>query len=68
MIFSRESKEGARSGRITPDVLREVFLEPWGMGRKGVRFLAVGTKEMMRSTDAMLASIGFPMGKHALLR
>ena len=38
------------------------------MWEHSVRFLAIGTKEMMRSTDAMLESIGFPMRKHALLR
>ena len=33
-----------------------------------MRFLAIGTKEMMRSTEAMLASIGFLIEEHALLR
>jgi hypothetical protein len=35
--------------------------------RDQARFLSVGTKEMMKLTDGMLAEIGYPMPKHWLL-
>lgn len=74
-IFSREEREGALHGRVSPAVLQQVFDGSWGTGiggegeklRKGVRFVSVGTKEMMRETDGMLASIGYEQPKHALL-
>jgi NAD(P)H-flavin reductase len=74
-ILSREVKDTALYGRINSDILREVFDMTWGTGigdknehdRVGVRFLSVGTKEMMRETDVMLASIGYDMPGHSLL-
>jgi NAD(P)H-flavin reductase len=74
-ILSREKKENALHGRINPSVLREVFDGTWGTEpegemahlRAGVRFLVVGTKEMMRETDKLLASIGYEQPTHALL-
>lgn len=74
-ILSREVRKGTLHGRINPGILQEVFDGTWGTGvgsvnenlRDGVRFLSVGTKEMMRETDDMLASIGYPQPKHSLL-
>lgn len=74
--FTREDVEGARRGRITPDVLAEVFDGGWGTGVDGeaagrrdeVRFISVGTKGMMRELDGMLRKIGYPMPQHALLK
>ena len=77
-ILSRERREGSLHGRVNPDVLREVFEHRWQTGpggknesrRGGVRFLSVGTKQMMKGTDAMLQDIGYGgFGtEHALLR
>jgi len=74
-ILSREKRENALHGRIDPAVLHRVFDGHWGTGPGGenegrqedVRFLTVGTKEMMCTADSMLAQIGYPMSHHALL-
>ena len=68
--------EAALHGRIDDKVLQTVFDEHWGTSiggenecaRKEVRFLPVGTKDMMRQTEVLLAKIGYPMPEHALLR
>jgi len=75
-ILSREQREGTLHGRITPAVLQQVFDGHWGTApgepnagcRGDVRFLTVGTKEMMCIADGMLAQIGYPMPRHGLLR
>lgn len=73
-IFSREQVDGALHGRVNPDMIVNVLDTTWWKGqevsdedRNSVRFLSVGTKEMMRETDAMLCSIGYDMPKHKLL-
>ena len=65
-ILSREDRrdEGALYGRITPDILKQVF-QP--TNRNEARFLSVGTKAMMRMTDDMLSEIGYDMPRNALL-
>jgi len=75
-ILSREEREGSLLGRVNAEVLYSVFDGHWGTAkgemnaaqRPGVRYLSVGTKEMMRDTDCMLAQIGYPMRTHALLQ
>ena len=61
-------EEGEEEGGKTMEKKEEKDGSEKEMWEHSVRFLAIGTKEMMRSTDAMLESIGFPMRKHALLR
>jgi NAD(P)H-flavin reductase len=56
-ILSREKKDDCLFGRITPEVLREVFsenLSRCAREQKRARFLPVGTKEMMSQTNEML--------------
>lgn len=82
-IFSREKTEtteqthlptGALHGRIDSSVLKQVFeprlclTETSKLERHEARFLVIGTKAMMRMTEAMLSEIGFPFHKHALLQ
>jgi len=82
-IFSRENKTetttehlptGALHGRIDSSVLKQVFeprlclSETTKLERDKARFLVIGTKAMMRMTEAMLSEIGFPFHKHALLQ
>jgi ferredoxin-NADP reductase len=63
-ILSREKRGGCLHGRINPEVLKMVFkpIDP-----EQARFLSVGTKDMMRTTDHMLQNAGFPMPQQALL-
>jgi len=81
-IFSREKKEEEEAscrtnnnnnvlyGRIDAKVLETVFDETrvLSLGRKrtDARFLVIGTKPMMRSTEGMLSQIGFPFSQNAL--
>ena len=51
-------------GRITPDVLKQVFSPP---SQDEIRFQSVGTKEMMRCVDDMLTEIGYPVPEQHLL-
>ena len=59
-ILSREERKDSRHGRVTSEVLADVFDGAWGTSRNGpnadrragVRFLTVGTKAMMRQTYA----------------
>lgn len=69
-ILSREETDTALQGRINPQVLEDVFDRKWYRQRDSekVRFLCVGTKEMMKETNKMLGTIGYPMPKHALLQ
>lgn len=69
-ILSREDREGSLKGRVSPEVLSEVFDGAWGTQpgsnrRAGVRFLSVGTKEMMMDTDKMLGKIGYRGGGYS---
>jgi NAD(P)H-flavin reductase len=66
-ILSREEKErDCLHGRINPAVLSSVFDVPHDE-RDQACVLSVGTKEMMKLTDAMPGEIGYPMLKHWLL-
>merc|ERR1712087_277024 len=70
-IYSREKTSDPRvlKGRIDPSVLAKVFvprIEKANVSDKDVRFLAVGTKQMIWLTGAMLGEIGFPMPAHEL--
>lgn len=75
-ILSREQLEGSLHGRIDLQVLADVFDKDWGTyyggekesSRNSVRFLTVGTKEMMNETDILLKKLGYHMMSHALLR
>jgi len=73
-IFSRESIEGSFHGRVNEAVLREFFGTGWGVqleeaegsGLSEVRLLSIGTKEMIKDTEAMFCGLGFPMPQHCL--
>jgi len=79
-IFSREvedsedDEECVLHGRINADVLKKVFeprllaksVDGDDLERKDAKFLAIGTKPMMRMTEGLLAEIGFPLPQHAL--
>lgn len=72
-ILSQEERPGSLQGRVTPEVLHDVFDGAWGeASRSGVRFVRVGTSQMQRDTDDMLSLIGYPgggfSGEHALLQ
>lgn len=74
-LFSRESRAGALHGRVSAQVLKDVFgPSTWRTGDNDtcatddIRFLTVGTKEMMKDANAMLSEIGFSMPEHALLQ
>jgi len=75
-ILSREQREGSLHGRITGQTLSDVFDTSWRTGhgeeneadRDLVRFLVVGTKEMMTDTEMMLRKLGYHWISHALLR
>lgn len=74
-IFSRETVEGCLYGRVDSSVLAKVFKTNNDDDNKNcnvvnnqeLRFLSVGTKQMMKRTDEMLEEIGFPMSQHSLL-
>lgn len=71
-IYSREDSPDPTilKGRINPQVLKDVFeprIKAANIGKKDARFLAIGTKQMIYNTGTMLAEIGYPMSKHALL-
>jgi NAD(P)H-flavin reductase len=75
-ILSREQREGCLHGRCSAAVLAEVFDGAWGTAaggpheaaRDAVRFLSVGTKPMMRQTEAMLRELDYATpGRHMLL-
>lgn len=69
LVVSRESEETVRKGdvagrRLDANLLANLFKPS---NPSGARFLSVGTKDMMRQTDRLLESIGYPMPQHALL-
>lgn len=63
-ILSRDERAQCLKGRVNSQVLQEVF-QP--TDREEARFMSIGTKEMMRMTDEMLAGIGYEMPKQSLL-
>lgn len=68
-VVSRETQATVRKGdiagqRIDANLLAKIFTPEDGAE---ARFLSVGTKAMMRQTEDLLESIGYPMPKHALL-
>lgn len=70
-VFSREAVEGCLHGRLTAPLLHSLTTATWIANdpqfvTSDVRFMTVGTKEMMREADAMISSIGYPMPQHAL--
>merc|ERR1712086_849407 len=77
ILLSREEKENVLHGRVSKELLAEVFDGRWGTAvggdneseRDNVRFLSVGTKECMKMTDRLLVSIGYGgyQSKYALL-
>ena len=73
-ILSREKREGSLQGRIDADVLKQVFLDSWNgdVDKNSMRFLAIGTKPMMKDCYGHLETLGFEAskdgGKHALLK
>jgi NAD(P)H-flavin reductase len=66
-VLSREEREGTLYGRLSPERLKELFVVKDEEERSQARFLPVGTKEMMATTDGWLTKIGFPMPQHHLL-
>ena len=73
-ILSREEREGSLKGRINADILKQVFLDAWCEDAEmdSMRFLAIGTKPMMKDCYAHLGTLGFEAskdgGKHALFK
>jgi len=69
-VFSREAVEGCIHGRLNSSILRSLTTARWEMDAefkpKDVRFVTVGTKEMMYEADKMITDIGYPMPNHAL--
>lgn len=68
--LSREKAPGAMYGRVSVPMIHQVFLEPWGAAgadTASMRFLTVGTKEMMWGAEEMLWELGFPFPAHALI-
>ncbi|KAG7340407.1 phenylacetic acid degradation protein [Nitzschia inconspicua] len=63
-LYSRETVEGCLHGRVSPELLKQVFDPPIP---QEARFLSVGTKPMMKDVDGMLGQIGYPMPQHHLL-
>jgi len=76
IILSREEREGMLHGRLSATMLSQLIDGAWRTApggkneaaRPGLRFLTVGTKEMMREADGWLEQIGYSMTEHALLR
>jgi NAD(P)H-flavin reductase len=63
-LLSREERKDCWYGHVTPQLLNQVFQPE---NRSEARFLAVGTKDIMRMTNDMLQEINYPMPHHALL-
>ena len=73
-VLSQAKREGCRSGRVDPELLKTKLDEAWGVGaavdRSNVRLLSVGTKAMMRDFDGMAYTVldyEYP-GNHLLLK
>jgi NAD(P)H-flavin reductase len=64
-LYSREKVEGCLHGRVSPELLKDVFSDVSDPNE--ARFLSVGTKAMMKDVDGMLEQIGYPMPQHHLL-
>lgn len=75
-ILSRDQQEGCLHGRISGQTLSDMFDAYWRstcaqeneVYRDQVRFLVVGTKQMVNDTNAMLKELGYPWLGHSLLR
>jgi len=66
--LSREKAPGAMYGRVSVPMMRQVFVDRWGaVDPAGMRFLSVGTKQMMRGTREMLEEMGFLHPANALI-
>lgn len=63
--FSGEHVAGARAGRVNTAMLQELFQLDGG---RDVCFHVVGSKSMIKATWKMLAQLGYPRRKYALLR
>lgn len=72
IVLSREEREGCHYGRITTEKLNSLLRGAWAnvadFNPSDCRFVTVGTKEMMREAEAMIAELGWPMPEHSLLR
>jgi len=65
--LSKECVAGARSGRVDPKMLQDVF--PWADShRSDVRFLTAGTREMMDNVQNMLDGLGYDRETYKLIR
>jgi ring-1,2-phenylacetyl-CoA epoxidase subunit PaaE len=75
-ILSRERREDSLHGRINDKTLSDVFDASWRTAhgqeneadRDQVRFLVIGTQNMIRDTNTMLKNLGYPWLRHSLLR
>mmetsp|Transcript_45079 Transcript_45079/g.89322 ORF Transcript_45079/g.89322 Transcript_45079/m.89322 type:complete len:272 (+) Transcript_45079:151-966(+) len=75
-ILSCERQEGLLHGRINDQTLSDVFDASWRTAhgqeneadRDQVRFLVIGTQNMIRDTNTMLKNLGYPWLRHSLLR
>ena len=72
-ILSREERKGSLQGRVDANILKQVFIDPFeDVERDAMRFLAIGTKPMMKDCYENLGTLGFEAskdgGKHALLK
>jgi len=65
IVLSREEREGFHFGRITTEKLDSLLRDAWvkipNFDPSDVRFLTVGTKEMMREAEMMIAELGWPI-------
>lgn len=65
MVASREHVEGWQHGRLTEKLIHQFIPET---SKDDVRFLVVGTKQMMKSIWSMLRGMGYNQVQHALFR
>jgi ferredoxin-NADP reductase len=66
LVASNRATKDVLFGRIDEAVLRSVFRSSFP-SIETARFLSVGTKDMMRTTDDLLTQAGFPMPQCSLL-
>lgn len=73
-VFSQEVVEGSLHGRVNGSVFQSLTTTRWqekdsdAFAASEVRFVTVGTKEMMYQADEMITKIGYPMPQHALFQ
>ncbi|PXF45914.1 NADH-cytochrome b5 reductase 2 [Gracilariopsis chorda] len=65
MIASREHVEGWQHGRLTEDLMHQFIPDA---PKDDIRFLVVGTKQMMKSIWSILRGMGYNQAEHALIR